>query len=82
MENGIFLVMDWEDQDLRQILYHYEDIQFEDDQIKVLIYNLLCAAHFLETANLMHRDLKPSNLLVTETCSVKICDFGLARCIP
>lgn len=66
MEHGIFLIMDWEDQDLRQILYGYEVMNFSDDQIKVLVYNLLCAVHFLDTANVMHRDLKPSNLLVTQ----------------
>ena len=82
LEHGIFLIMDWEDQDLRQILYGYEVMNFSDDQIKVLVYNLLCAVHFLDTANVMHRDIKPSNLLVTQQCCVKICDFGLARCVP
>lgn len=27
----------------------------------------------------MHRDIKPANILVNEDCSIKICDFGLAR---
>jgi mitogen-activated protein kinase 1/3 len=35
----------------------------------------------LHTANVLHRDLKPANVLVNEDCSVKICDFGLARSI-
>ena len=35
----------------------------------------------MHTANVLHRDLKPANVLVNEDCSVKICDFGLARSI-
>jgi len=27
----------------------------------------------------MHRDLKPSNILITERCTIKLCDFGFAR---
>ena len=30
---------------------------------------------------MIHRDLKPDNILITENCTVKICDFGLARVI-
>lgn len=28
---------------------------------------------------MLHRDLNPSNLLVNADCTLKICDFGLAR---
>jgi serine/threonine protein kinase len=41
----------------------------------------LCAVKYLHSANVLHRDLKPANVLVNEDCSVKICDFGLARSI-
>ena len=30
---------------------------------------------------MIHRDLKPANVLVNEDCSVKLCDYGLARSI-
>jgi len=47
----------------------------------LVVYNLLCAVKYLHSANVLHRDLKPANILVNEDCSVKICDFGLARSI-
>lgn len=46
-----------------------------------MVYNLFCAVKYLHSANVLHRDLKPANILVNEDCSVKICDFGLARSI-
>ena len=30
---------------------------------------------------IMHRDLKPGNFLINSSCHVKLCDFGLSRCI-
>jgi len=46
-----------------------------------VVYNLLCAVKYLHSATVIHRDLKPANVLVNEDCTVKICDFGLARSI-
>lgn len=30
----------------------------------------------------MHRDIKPANLLIDSKCTVRFCDFGLARVAP
>ena len=42
---------------------------------------MFCAIKYIHSANVLHRDLKPANVLINEDCSVKICDFGLARSI-
>ena len=45
------------------------------------MYNLLCAIKYLHDSNVIHRDIKPANILVNEDCTVKLCDFGLARSV-
>ncbi|GBE59664.1 cell-cycle-associated kinase MAPK [Babesia ovata] len=52
-----------------------------DNHIRLLIYNLLCGVNYLHAVGIYHRDLKPANCLVNRDCSVKICDFGLARTV-
>jgi len=80
--DGIFLVMDYVNQDLGQIFSDNKMLNFEHNHAKTILYNLLCAVNFLHSANVIHRDLKPGNILLTNECSVRICDFGLARSKP
>lgn len=31
---------------------------------------------------MLHRDIKPANILIDDSCTVHLCDFGLARVNP
>lgn len=42
---------------------------------------LLLSLKYLQSAHVIHRDLKPANILLNEDCSLKLCDFGLARVV-
>ena len=44
-----------------------------------MLWQILRALDYLHQNGIVHRDLKPANLLIDEQCTVKICDFGLAR---
>ena len=33
----------------------------------------------MHSGRILHRDIKPANILINEDCTIKICDFGLAR---
>lgn len=79
---AIFIVMSWYDNDLKAVFTEIKPPSFDMEHAKIILYNMLCAIHYLQTANIIHRDIKPSNLLLTDNCGVKICDFGLARTMP
>jgi mitogen-activated protein kinase 1/3 len=60
----MFIVMDHIEQDLKKVFNSSINMSFNDDHVKTIMYNTLCAISFLHSANLMHRDIKPANLLV------------------
>ena len=57
-----------------------KDNKIRDQEIKKIIYGLLCSLKFLHQANVIHRDLKPDNILLDENLNIKLCDFGFSRC--
>jgi len=42
---------------------------------------MLAGLKCIHSSSVIHRDLKPANILLNEDCSLKICDFGLARIV-
>ena len=74
--------MEFEKRDLRQSMNEGILTGLTQDHVKLIVYNLLCAAKFMHSANIVHRDLKPGNILINRDCQVKICDYGIARTLP
>jgi len=63
---------------MHQILFSKTPLN--EDQQQWIMYQCLCGIKYMHSAGVLHRDLKPSNLLVdTDTCDIRICDFGLSR---
>ncbi|KAG2313462.1 hypothetical protein Bca52824_025019 [Brassica carinata] len=51
-------------------------------RIAAEIAETLSYLHFSAPAPIVHRDIKPENILLTQTLSVKLCDFGASRTVP
>ena len=76
---NIFLVFELTITDLQKLLK--TDIFLTPEDIKSVLYHILCGVKQLHDNNIMHRDLKPANILINDDHVVKICDFGLSRSI-
>ena len=72
-------MLEYIESDFKKMMSSDPPTHLEDKHIVTLLYNSLCALHFIHSANVIHRDLKPANMLMDSQCRVKICDFGMAR---
>ena len=75
----LYIVMEYAESDLKKVVK--SAIHLQKVHIQTIVYNLLCAVKYIHSGDVLHRDLKPANVLVNEDCSIKVCDFGLARSI-
>ena len=81
-DSYIILVMEYVQTDLKSVLKQYRNLDFSEDHVIIIMYNLLCAMNFIHTSNVLHRDIKPANILIDDDCRPKICDFGISRTRP
>ncbi|KAI8060558.1 kinase-like domain-containing protein, partial [Gongronella butleri] len=75
--NEIYLVLECCDTTMHDVIH--ANVPLEPVHYRWFMYQIFSALHYMHSANVLHRDLKPSNILVNENCSIRICDFGMAR---
>mmetsp|Transcript_6299 Transcript_6299/g.15112 ORF Transcript_6299/g.15112 Transcript_6299/m.15112 type:complete len:440 (+) Transcript_6299:73-1392(+) len=75
----LYIVMEYCDTDLKKLCR--TNITLQPVHINTIFYSILCGLQYIHSAGILHRDLKPANILVNQDCTVKICDFGLARSV-
>lgn len=73
-----FLVMEWvEGKSLKDILEQKKSFQWQE--FRPIYFEILESIAVLHREKIIHRDLKPANIILTDSGSVKILDFGLAK---
>ncbi|EQC34353.1 CMGC/MAPK protein kinase [Saprolegnia diclina VS20] len=75
----LYLVFEFVDTDLHKLIMSPQYLTTR--HIQLFLYQLLCGLKYVHSANVIHRDMKPANILLNEDCTLKICDFGLARVV-
>ena len=78
---NIFLVLELAYSDLRKMITH-KNSDYDEENIRFILYNILCGLNLLHSGGIVHRDIKPANILVNSDSSILLCDFGMARVIP
>jgi len=78
--NQLSIAMELMETNLKELIQENPG-ELQDDHIRYFMYQLLRGLKFVHSAGIVHRDLKPDNILINSDCDLKICDFGLSRCI-
>ena len=77
--DSIFLIFECLPSDLKKIFR--SSMQLNTTDVKLIVYHILCGLKYIHSCAVLHRDLKPGNILLDDNYQIKICDFGLARCV-
>ncbi|KAG6899860.1 hypothetical protein C0993_006204 [Termitomyces sp. T159_Od127] len=75
---SVYMVFPYMDHDLAGLLEN-DRVKLQPSQIKLYMKQLLEGTEYMHRNNILHRDMKAANLLISNTGSLRIADFGLAR---
>ena len=75
----LYLIFECLPSDLKKLIKSSNYLTIND--VRKYIYHILCGLKYIHSCSVLHRDLKPGNILLDHNYQVKICDFGLARCV-
>ncbi|GBE89085.1 hypothetical protein SCP_1500880 [Sparassis crispa] len=75
---SVYMVFPYMDHDLAGLLEN-ERVKLSPSQIKLYMKQLLEGTEYMHRNHILHRDMKAANLLISNTGSLKVADFGLAR---
>ncbi|MGF1696320.1 protein kinase [Vibrio lamellibrachiae] len=75
-----YLMYEWiKGESLADKMARYTGQGFRHDHIAWLVYQLAGALEYMHTRGICHLDIKPSNILVSDSDTVKLIDFGASR---
>lgn len=75
----IYLIFEYLPFDLEKIIKTSRYLSM--NEVKSIIYQILCGVKYIHSCAVLHRDIKPGNILIDNNNNIKICDFGLARSV-
>ncbi|KAF5383263.1 hypothetical protein D9615_005069 [Tricholomella constricta] len=75
---SVYMVFPYMDHDLAGLLEN-DRVKLQPSHIKLYMKQLLEGTEYMHRNNILHRDMKAANLLISNTGSLRIADFGLAR---
>ena len=75
----IYLIFECLPSDLKKLIKSSNYLTLDD--VRKYVYHILCGLKYIHSCAVLHRDLKPGNILLDHNYQIKICDFGLARCV-
>ena len=81
-ENYFFIITEYCSKgDILKIIIEQED-KFEEQKSNKIFQEIINALDYLHKNNIAHRDIKPENILINDSNSAKLSDFGLSKFIP